>query len=258
MNRKLTLVLLVLFLLAGSVFAQDFQHNGQIMPPYKHLTFIAGFEVNSEEQEIPQGIQNNEFYLESLRFAKLAQDTYDFGDYDASSGFAEEAIRYAALSDEYVADQLIAEAKRLIDWADSNKIAGKYPNDYAKGKEYYNAGLKAQSDEEWSDSIASSKRSIAIMAAVQAGKPLPLESSGKLPSQFTIRSWASSKDCFWNIAGYPGVYGDSWKWKELYEANKAKLPYPKNPNLIEPGIILDIPSIRGETREGMWEPNRKY
>jgi nucleoid-associated protein YgaU len=79
-----------------------------------------------------------------------------------------------------------------------------------------------------------------------------------LPGQYTVRPWAVSKDCFWNIAGRSWVYGDPYKWRLLYNANKAKLPDPNNPNLIEPGIVLDIPSLQGETREGPWDANKTY
>jgi hypothetical protein len=47
-------------------------------------------------------------------------------------------------------------------------------------------------------------------------------------------------------------------WKVLYEANKSKMPDPDNPDLIEPGMVLDIPSIRGEFRRGMWDPGNTY
>jgi nucleoid-associated protein YgaU len=43
-------------------------------------------------------------------------------------------------------------------------------------------------------------------------------------------------------------------WKVLYNANKSKMPDPNNPDLIEPGMVIDIPSVKGETREGMWRP----
>jgi hypothetical protein len=36
------------------------------------------------------------------------------------------------------------------------------------------------------------------------------------------------------------------------------MPQPSNPDLIHPGMILDIPSIRGESREGMWVDGRTY
>ncbi|MDR0504119.1 MAG: LysM peptidoglycan-binding domain-containing protein [Treponema sp.] len=255
MNQKPVFILLISLLLAIPVFAQQDSDIELIIPPFNHLNYIAAIETNDNEPGagIPQGLLNNEFYLESIRLKKLAQDTFDFGDYDASSGFAEEALHYAILSDEYIVDQLLAEVKRLINWADSNNIKNKYPNDYAKGREYYDISLKAQSNEELNDSIEASKRAIQILAALQAGKPLQI-----LPGKFTVRSWGSSKDCLWNIAGYPGVYGEPRRWTELFEANKSKLPDPNNPNWIEPGIVLDIPSIRGEIREGMWDPKKTY
>ncbi|MDR0910114.1 MAG: hypothetical protein LBM77_10160 [Spirochaetaceae bacterium] len=58
---------------------------------------------------------------------------------------------------------------------------------------------------------------------------------------YTVRSWNGYKDCFWNISGMPAIYGNPWKWRRLYEANKARLPEPNNPNLIEPGFVLTIP-----------------
>jgi nucleoid-associated protein YgaU len=69
-----------------------------------------------------------------------------------------------------------------------------------------------------------------------------------------VRNWTSTRDCFWTIAGWTWVYGDNYSWRVLYEANKQKIPDPNNPNLIEPGTVLDIPSLRGETRSGMWDP----
>jgi nucleoid-associated protein YgaU len=73
-----------------------------------------------------------------------------------------------------------------------------------------------------------------------------------LPAFYTVRLIESARDCFWRIAEYPFIYGDPWKWKILYEANKDKLPVPENPDLILPGIVLSIPSIAGETRSGHW------
>ena len=87
-----------------------------------------------------------------------------------------------------------------------------------------------------------------------------IESTGGsfLPSQYTVRSWAVSRDCLWNIAGYSWVYGNPERWIELFEANRYRMPDPNNPDLIEPDMVLDIPSIMGETRQGMWDPNNTY
>jgi 3',5'-cyclic AMP phosphodiesterase CpdA len=79
-----------------------------------------------------------------------------------------------------------------------------------------------------------------------------------LPGQYTVRPWAATGDSLSVIAGYPWVYGDPEKWRELYEANRTRMPDPNNPHLIYPGFILNIPSIRGEERQGMWNPDRTY
>jgi len=94
-----------------------------------------------------------------------------------------------------------------------------------------------------------------------AGSLSPNASSGtalSLPATYTVRPWSVSKDCFWNIAGFPWVYGDPHQWRLLYNANKSKLPNPNNPNVIEPGTVLDIPSIKGEVRQGAWESGKTY
>jgi len=261
MNRKITLILLVSIFLAAPIFAQqDLSEPELTLPPFKFVAYFAATFPGEEDPQIPEGIRNNEFYLESIRLNKLAHDTYDFGDYDASTGFAEEAIRYAQLSDEFVANQMIAEAKRLLDWADSNNIASRYPVDYRESKDCYDISLAAHSNEEWNDAISAATRTVTILSALQSGgrSVAGTSRSTGLPKQYTVRTWASVRDCLWNIAGYSWVYGDPWRWRTLYEANKSKMPNPDNPDLIEPGMIIDIPSIRGETRQGMWESGRTY
>jgi len=249
MNRIFSLVLLItLFSASQLVFSQDDQSELElIIPAFRSVVYLM-----AEDESVPQSIRNNEYFRESVRLTRLAQDTFEYGDYDASAGFAEEAIYYAQLSDEYVADQLIAEASRLLNWADSNNIAARYPNDYNNSKNYYEISVAAYSYEEWAEAIDAAIKSIEILAVYETGRTLTL------PSQYTVRTWASVRDCLWNIAGYSWVYGEPTRWRELYNANRSKLPDPDNPDLIEPGMILDIPSIRGEVRQGMWESGRNY
>jgi len=261
MNRKISLVLIIALFVAVSAFAEtDFDLDIKI-PVFKSVTFYA-VAADGEGEAIITSISNNEFYLESLRLTKLALETYEFGDYDASAGFAEEAIRYAQLSDEYVSVQLIAEAKRLLDWADANNIKTRHPRDYDESKEYYEISVAAHSNESWPESIDAAISSIEILSALESGVARTASRTtgeiSPLPSQYTVRTWASVKDCLWNIAGQTWAYNDPWQWRTLYEANKSKMPEPDNPDLIEPGMILDIPSIRGETRQGMWSPTRTY
>lgn len=79
-----------------------------------------------------------------------------------------------------------------------------------------------------------------------------------LPRFYTVRLIPDRRDCFWRIAEYGFIYGDPWKWKKLYELNKDKIPDPKNPNWIEPGTVLEIPSLKGEVREGTYDPALTY
>jgi hypothetical protein len=51
-------------------------------------------------------LRNNQYFTESVKFTNLAQLSYEEGDYDLSTWYSTEAIRYAELSDTYVALQL--------------------------------------------------------------------------------------------------------------------------------------------------------
>ena len=256
MNRKITFVVLVSLFFTVPIFAQaDLSAPELKMPQFNSVLYFAA--AGEEDYSIPNSIRNNEFYLESLRLTRLAQETFEYGDYDTSSGFAEEAIRYAQLSNEYVASQLISEAKRLLDWADANNVASLYSSEYYESKKYYEVSVAAHFNEEWEDAIIAAIDSIEILAAIEAILT-SLPSKTYLPSQYTVRPWASTKDCLWNIAGYPWVYGEPRRWRVLYDANKSKLPNPNNPNLIESGMVLDIPSISGEVRQGMWDSSKTY
>jgi len=257
MIRRIFVVFLISLFFTVPVFADltsqdDFSGLDLLIPAFSNVAYFALAVPGEEEPQVPEGIRNNEFFLESLRLTRLAQQTFEFGDYDASEGFAQEAIRFAALSDEFVSEQLLVEAKRLVDWADANNIAARFPDAYNEGKKYYEAGVSAHSGEEWEESITASTSAIGILAALETNRSLPL------PKQYTVRTWANERDCLWVIAGYSWVYGDPWRWRELYNANRSRLPDPNNPNLIEPGFVLEIPSIRGEVRQGMWNPNANY
>jgi len=175
----------------------DVQSPGKTSASAEKPALAGGTSANTE-QKTSGGIRDNEYLLESQRLTKLAEDAYNFGDYDSSANFAEAAIRSAELSDEYVSQQ---------------------------------AGVTI---------------SVSVLSA------------NSLPATYTIRAWSVSHDCFWNIAGRPWVYGNPHQWRVLYNANKAKLPDPNNPNVIEPGIVLDIPSLKGEVRQGAWDANKTY
>jgi hypothetical protein len=251
------------------------------------VTTLAAAATDSEP-EIPRNLRNNRYFTESLRLANLARLSYTAGDYDVSTNYAEESIRYARLSDEYIALQLkiretnnaIAAAKTRLDWAVSSGASTEFPGEYGEAQGHYDAARAFRTAEEWDPAIDSANRVILLLANVHG--PIPREppppapvvvpvqappvppppppppEKALLPSQYVVRPWNLYKDCFWNIAGRPWVYGDSRQWRRLYEANRAKLPEPGNPDLIHPGMVLDIPSIRGEARQGLWNEGIEY
>ena len=217
------------------------------------------------EIPVPTHINNNFYLHESIRFTNLAQAAFEEGDYDSSIRLSDEAVRYARLSDEYVtfhlkkneADSAIITAQERMNWASSSSVNAPtfHSEQYNKARASYNIAVGFQKVSLWDDALAFAHDVINTLAFIDEG------SKGKaapLPAQYTVREWHGTRDCLWNIAGWSWVYGDPHKWRLLYDANKSKLPTVGNPNLIEPGMVLDIPSIAGETREGMWNPANTY
>jgi tetratricopeptide (TPR) repeat protein len=210
--------------------------------------------------DVPLSLRNNTYYMESLRQNNLARLAYADGDYDSSIRYSEEAIRYAELSDAYVrlrlkmweTDQAIFAAGKRLEYAASINASSRFPEEYGEAQAAYAEARSFRSAEKWEYAIDAANRVLAALAYIDGKVPEPL------PAQYTVRSWATFKDCFWNIAGRPWAYNDPYQWKILYEANKSKMPDANNPDLIEPGMVLDIPSIGGEFRQGMWDPGNTY
>jgi outer membrane murein-binding lipoprotein Lpp len=61
----------------------------------------------------------------------------------------------------------------------------------------------------------------------------------KAEKTYTVGTWAHDKDCLWNIAKKPDIYGDAFKWPKIWQKNKEQI---KNPDLIYPGQVLRIPA----------------
>ena len=254
MSRKLYLVLFIAAVMGAQTAAARPQYESEAnqyppaAPASAHTPASAG-----AQDDIPHDIRNNEYFLESQRLVQLAEETYQYGDYDASFNYANDAIYYALLSDVYVA---IAVAEFRLNQAVSTGASRQYPAEFGEAQAWYRTSVSARDEEEWEDAIDAANKVVEIVAHILT--PGAGSESAPLPASYTVRAWATFRDCFWIIAGRPWVYGDSHKWRVLYNANKAKLPNPDDPNIIEPGMVLDIPSVQGETREGAWDPNKNY
>ncbi|MGL1936653.1 MAG: LysM peptidoglycan-binding domain-containing protein [Fibrobacterales bacterium] len=55
---------------------------------------------------------------------------------------------------------------------------------------------------------------------------------------YTVRLIPERRDCLWRIAENDEIYGDAFKWPQIYSANKDQI---KDPDLIFPGQELVIP-----------------
>ncbi|MDR2795867.1 MAG: LysM peptidoglycan-binding domain-containing protein [Spirochaetaceae bacterium] len=194
----------------------------------------------------------------------------------------------------HIANSRMNDALQRLVWADSADAKHYFPVEFYDAKTYYNLGLIAKDASKWDDTIDNADKVIKTLAgftvppkdaviakisdaahvtvekvALPEKIParqdvLPVEDGEKpdkstpLPAQYTVRAWDKYGDCFWNIAGHSWVYGDPHRWPLLYQANKDRIPNPKNPDLIEPGTVLDIPSLNGEERSGRWSPDAVY
>ena len=286
---------------------------------------------------VPVSIRNNRYFMESVRLTNLAQRAFEEGDYDASVNYSNEAIRYAVLSDEFVALQLkiketndtITAAQARLAWASSSAVDAprRFPTEFNLAQNSFNEARDLRAREDYDGAILAARGVFNALALVTEippppepepvviveEPPVPVEPElpviveqpvepapvapvvvvetpvtpppvvvapppvvvapppvvvappppvtpavYPLPAQYTVRPWATSKDCLWNIAGRPWAYNDPTQWRLIYNANRARMPQPDNPDLIHPGMVLDIPSIRGETREGMWVDGRNY
>jgi hypothetical protein len=229
-----------------------------------------------------QSLLDNEYYKRAMELQGQSEQAFEEGDYDGAAGMAREAKENFAKSDAYV--QRMLQMYRANGWLQraNERLA------YAKGikaevnfaQEFEEAARDALMAKvtfdagEYPRSIFLSKEAIAALqdireVVVVAPEPEPVAEpeptvtpeepqAPPLPKQYMVQLILPKRDCFWRIAGYPFVYNDPWKWKILFKANKSVLENPENPDLIEPGQVFTIPSLKGEVREGEYDPQQNY
>jgi len=203
--------------------------------------------------EFVKGLLNNQYMRENLRLIDLAETAYKDAKYDDAVKYAQEANKYAQMSDDYVrllmkikeAKDAIAAAQARLDHVKKANLHVKYAEIYDKARQTFAEAEDHSSKEEWDPAKESALAVIAILSEIP---DVPV-----LPAQYRVKTWHGTKDCLWNIAAKKEIYGDPWKWRIIYNANKDKLPISGNPDIVEPGTLLDIPSIKGEYRVGIME-----
>ena len=205
---------------------------------------------------------NNEYQRKSRAYSELARRAYSEGDYDASIEYSRLAEENSQKSADYIqymlsrveAEQAMNKARTRYTWAKNNKADEKYPEAFKIATEALKAGNTAFGNKDFDVAVVCAKKVLDALAVVSGDE----SGFATLPAQYRIRTWRGERDCLWNIAKDKAIYGNPYLWQKLYEANKTKLPDPNNPDWVEPGIILTIPSLRGEKRSGMYDPSVTY
>lgn len=233
-----------------------------------------------------QNLLDNEFYRKARDLDYQAKEALKQGDYDRATSLAAEAKENLAKSDAYVeralrfyrANGWLNRANERIAYAKSIRADVNYREAYATAVADAAAARVALDAGEYEKSTELSRSAIAALekvAPVEAPKAaataqptqIPIPSAAAqaaaatppaLPKYYTVRLIPERRDCFWFIAEYPFIYNDPWQWRVIYEANKSLIPQPDNPDWIEPGLVFTIPSLRGEKREGTYDPKVVY
>ncbi len=219
----------------------------------------------SGETLFSQSLRDNPDYNRSVQLKKQSEAAFDEGDYDLARQLAEESRHYAELADEYVqkkllqyrANSYIVLTKDRIQTASLWQAEKNFPAEFAEGKNLYNTAVEQYKTEDYEGSIDSSKQALEVMKVIHyigsgAAPEAEPEKTVSKPRYYTVRLLPGNADCLWNIAGYSFIYGDPTLWRLIYEKNKSSMPDPDNPDLIIPGMKLEIPSLTGESRSGTW------
>ena len=201
---------------------------------------------------------NNEYQKKARELTALAQEAFDEGDYDKAIELTAQAEENAEKSQAYIqmmiakadAEKQMTIAKNQQAWALRVRGDVNYPMAYSAGTKSLENGQIAFDKEDFVGASAYAIEAIQSFSSIEEVTPLP--------QFYIVRPWAETKDCYWNISGRSYVYNNPTLWENLYQANKTKMKDPANPDLIYPGMKVEIPSITGEYREGTYSPKAEY
>lgn len=146
----------------------------------------------------------------------------------------------------------IDQARTAYTAAVARNARNNYPESLAQGLRDLEASRRAYDSGDSLTAASKATSANAVFESIREFAPLPAKYKiGLMPARRDI-------DSLWGIAASSFGYSDPYKWTILYQANKATLPDPSNPNLLLPGQLIVIPSVSGERREGLWDPKKTY
>ncbi|MBP3741403.1 MAG: hypothetical protein J6J00_00305 [Treponema sp.] len=202
--------------------------------------------------------KNNTYQKLADEYTRKAEVALDAGQYDDAVEYSKKAEENAELSRAYIemmmarngAEEDIKAAKAKLAWAEQIDAPHTFPMAYTAAKENL---TNAESSFESEDYPKASEYAKAVLSSLEGVREIT-----PLPEFYIVKPWAETKDCYWNISGRHYVYNNPLLWENLYQANKSAMPKPENPNLIHPGMKMQIPSLTGEYRKGTYDPKKEY
>lgn len=201
---------------------------------------------------------NNEYQRKARMYTLQAQEAFDEGEYDKAVELTQLAEENAEKSQAYIemmiaksdAEKKLNTAKDQQAWALRVRGDVNFPMAYSAGSKSLENGMASFEKEDFASASSFALEAIESFQAIKKITPLP--------QYYIVRPWVESKDCYWNISARPYVYNNPTLWENLYRANKSNMRNPANPDLIHPGMKMEIPSISGEYREGTYSPKEEY
>ena len=212
-----------------------------------------------------QNFADNENQKAGREYERQATEAMNSGDYEKAAKLADLAAIEYRKSREYANTMLLKfRAANAINLAQANitdiansKAAKRYPTELANAKSLLAEARALYKAEKWEESRSKAMESLDALKAIK-GEASQDAAAVTLPKYYTVVSRPHNTDCYWNIAKMPAIYGDPTLWEKLWKANAEKMRDPKNPDLIYPGMVIEIPPAEGETREGTYDPAKTY
>lgn len=204
-----------------------------------------------------QNLLDNPDMQQAREYRQMAQNALSEGEYDQAMEYAAKAEEYTEkgyataerLARMYRANTLKVRARDRIAYIRMIGAADRLGETFTEAEGHYQDAQQLFEAEAYEQSMESSRKVLSMLELIS---PAKISQGDVLPKFYTVK-WG---DCLWRIAQKEFIYGDKFQWRPIYEANKQKLVDPSNPHLIHPDQVFEIPSLEGETRRGIYTPDR--
>lgn len=243
------------------------------------------YHSSDEKSKLGYNILNSDFRINALKEENILTDDNSSNIYSKRDSVlsnlsntnyitaSSEARDLVALLDEIEAPYLYSKAESALQDSKDNGYDTQKPNLFNEASNYLSLSKENLASKDYSNSLINS-RSVIDLANLMKTSPSDVTDNNSTDETTLVDNNNNNNsddistdmifpkyykviqnDSLWRIATYDYIYGNGYRWRLIYNANKDKI---KDPNVIRAGMILTIPSIKNETRDGTYDPNKKY